>query len=329
MTALEGVAEEYRVLREGTGAYRVARDVVAVVGREAMSYLQGQLSQDVAPIAVGASAPALLLEPDGKLTALLRVTRTAEDAYALDTDAGYGEAVAARLTRFKLRTKVEIAPLDWPCVALRGARAGARAPAGRPVASGYGTRPSTRRTPPFVLAVEWNGVHGVDLLGPGAEGAVPQDARWCGEAAWEALRIEAGIPKMGAELDGRTIAPEAHLVERAVSFTKGCYTGQELVARLDARGSRVARRLCGLVVPGADAADAELLTGSSLWLQGGEKPVGKVTSAAWCPGLGADGALGALCYLHRSVDVPAALEWGRDQPGGRPCAEARALPLVA
>ena len=203
---LAGLAEDYRALREGTGAHRLAHDVVAVTGPDATSYLQGQLSQDVAPIEVGGSSPALLLWPDGKLAALLRVTRTAMDAYALDTDAGFGEVVAVRLAKFKLRTKVDIGPLEWPCVALRGAAVRAA---------------GVRAAPPFELAVDWNGAHGVDLLGPGADGAVPEGARWCGEEAWEALRVEAGIPKMGAELDERTIAAEAHLVERTVSFTKG------------------------------------------------------------------------------------------------------------
>ena len=63
----------------------------------------------------------------------------------------------------------------------------------------------------------------------------------CGEEAWEAARIEAGVPVNGREIVEGTIAAEVGLVERTVSFTKGCFTGQELVARLDARGSKVAR----------------------------------------------------------------------------------------
>jgi len=313
-------AGAYEALRHGVGAYRVAVDTVAVTGRDATAYLQGQLSQDVAPLGVGDSAAALLLEPDGKLSALVRVTRTSEDAYVLDTDAGFGGAVAARLQRFKLRTKVAIDELDWPCIALRGARVG-----GGPIA---GARASCGAGPPFVLPVEWNGVRGVDLLGPGADALVPADAVWCDADAWEALRVEAGIPKMGVELDSRTIAAEAHLVERTVSFTKGCYTGQELVARLDARGSRVARRLCGIVADDAEPAEAVELVGAVLWTPGGDKVVGRCTSASWCPGLG---RVGALAYLHRSVDVPGALVWapGEDaaQARRRP-AQARPLPLV-
>lgn len=324
----EALAADYGALRTGIGAYRAARDVVSVHGPDALAYLQGQLSQDLDPVGVGGSAPALLLEPDGKLSALVRATRTADDAYVLDTDGGFGERVVARLLRFRLRTKVDVEVLDWPCVALRGdgvppppslPRPGVEA--GRASAAGDGG--------PWVVAVDWNGTHGVDRLGAGAERDLPDGTRWVGEAAWEALRVEAGIPEMGRELDERTIAAEAGLVGRTVSFTKGCFTGQELVARLDARGSRVARRLVGIVTDHLAAQDAAALVGASLWTAGRDTPVGRCTSAAACPGIG---AVGGLAYLHRSVEVPVSLTWtpaGSEGPGehGAP-AEARELPLV-
>lgn len=317
MTVPAPLLDAYVALRRGAGAYHLPIDAVAVSGPDAQAYLQGQLSQDVAPLHVGGSAPSLLLEPDGKLTALVRVTRTSDDAYVLDTDAGFGPIVAARLQKFKLRTKVEIEAVDWSCVALRG----------------DGVAPVTTRTEaPFEVAVDWNGTRGTDLLGPQAgalQEAVPDDAVWCDAAAWEALRVEAGLPKMGAELDSRTIAAEAGLVQRTVSFSKGCYTGQELVARLDARGSRVARRLCGVVAGDAEPDEAGLLVRASLWTPGGDKVIGRCTSASWCPGLG---KVGALAYLHRSVDDAADLVWATDEgavAAARRAAEARPLPLVA
>jgi folate-binding protein YgfZ len=140
---------------------------------------------------------------------------------------------------------------------------------------------------------------------------------------------------MGSELDERTIAAEAHLVERTVSFTKGCYTGQELVARLDARGSRVARRLCGLVpVAGAGGAamptggaDPGALVGASLLGPDGVKQVGRITSAAWCPGLGGPAALG---YVHRSVEIgeSVTLETDGGPDGSTRALEVRALPMI-
>ncbi len=316
-TQREDVLADYRALRRDVGAYRLPRDVLAVTGPDAFAYLQGQCSQDLEGLGVGQAADALLLEPDGKLTALVRVLRTGGDRFAVDVDAGFGELVAARLARFRLRTKVTIEPLDWECVALRGAgvdaaHVGAAAPAGGP----------------WPLPFDWGGVRGVDLLGPAAEAAVPSGARWCGPEAWEALRIEAGIPVMGKELDGRTIAAEAGLVERTVSLTKGCYTGQELVARLDARGSKVARRLVGLVFRGAGedggALDPGEVVGAELAVPDRERPVGVVTSAAWCPGVGGVAGLG---YLHRSVAVPGVVGVRREQAPGESRAEVCSLPF--
>jgi len=109
--------DDYRALRDGLGAYRLRRDVLTVTGPDATAYLQGQCSQDLDGLAVGSAVDALVLEPDGKLTALVRVTRTADDAFVVDVDGGFGDAVAARLARFKLRSKLTIEPLDWPAVA--------------------------------------------------------------------------------------------------------------------------------------------------------------------------------------------------------------------
>ena len=123
----------------------------------------------------------------------------------------------------------------------------------------------------------WPGWSGVDLLGPapaGRPGARQLAARRvpCGAdpRPWEAARIEAGVPLGGREVTGSTIAAEAGLVDRTVSFTKGCFTGQELVARLDARGSNVARRLCGVVVAGG----ARPPVGAAVWTADGAHEVG-------------------------------------------------------
>ncbi|MEO7429244.1 MAG: hypothetical protein ABIY48_07645, partial [Acidimicrobiales bacterium] len=92
-------------LRTTLGAAPIRRDVVRVHGPDAVAFLQGQLSQDVAALAVGASAPSLLLQPTGKVDAWLRVTRMGDDDVLLDVEAGFGPAVHERLRRFKLRTK--------------------------------------------------------------------------------------------------------------------------------------------------------------------------------------------------------------------------------
>ena len=163
---------------------------------------------------------------------------------------GYGDAVLARLRRFLLRSKVELEQLAWRDLSLRGAGVGE-------AAAGLLTVLAERGV--LALPFEWNGWTGVDLLGPEdvvlgpGDAALPDGVTACGADAVEACRIVSGIPAMGTELTNKTIAAEAGLVERTVSFTKGCYTGQELVARLDPRGSNVARRLVGVVAPAGEA----------------------------------------------------------------------------
>ncbi len=264
----------------------------------------------------------------GSSTRSIRVTRAADDEFVVDVANGYGEAVRARLQRFKLRIKAEIEALPWRCVALRGNKAPVHsvAPSG-PLTGGV-------RNGSLVIRYSWNGVEGLDIMGEAPD--IPHGARECRDDALEALRIEAGIPEMGFELDDRTIPAEAHLLERCVSFTKGCYTGQELVARLDARGNRVARRLMGLVLPDetpvTGVVGAEIVGAEIVRAENAEKVLGSVTSAAWSPALGAVAALG---YVHRSLAPPATVELRISHSAGdrapepvRVQAELRELPLV-
>jgi tRNA-modifying protein YgfZ len=308
------LAEQYAALRDGAGAHHLPRDMVSVSGPDALSYLQGQCSQDVSALEDGESAEALLLNPQGKIDAYLRVTRRASAEYLLDADAGTGPAIVARLERFRLRVDVTIEPLEWSCLAVRGRSA----------------EKAVREGGTLVLPVSWPGGSGVDLLGP-AEVATPlswvdEDAIECGDEAWDAVRIEAGVPVAGREITEGTIPAEVGLVERTVSFTKGCFTGQELVARLDARGTKVARRLAGVEIAGATPDDLPP-TGASVSLEGGAQS-GLLTSVAWSPGF--ESAV-ALTLLHRRVEPPSAVEvrWETDAGSRRSAAEARPLPLIA
>ncbi|MEQ1785820.1 MAG: hypothetical protein ABL966_02110 [Acidimicrobiales bacterium] len=283
-------------LRTTLGAAAIQRDVVRVHGPEALDFLQGQLSQDIATLAIDESAPTLLLQPAGKVDAWLRATRVADDAVLLDGAAGHGDAVLARLRRFKLRTKAELELEAWSGLALRGPGAGE-------VVVPSGAR---------ALAAGWPGVDGVDLLSDGelALAGVPL----VGAEVLEALRIECGVPAMGAELTDATIPAEAGqwLIDASVSFTKGCYTGQELVARIDSRGGNVPRPLRGLLVAG------EVSPGAIVTLAGTE--VGTVTSSARSAALG----MVALVPLARSVEVGAEVEV---QQGAAPPATAVVVAL--
>jgi folate-binding protein YgfZ len=156
---------------------------------------------------------------------------------------------------------------------------------------------------------------GADLVG---EAPSPPDVPFCLFEAYEAVRIEAGIPMMGRELDEGTIPAEAGVVDMSVSFTKGCYTGQELVARIDSRGGNVPRRLRGVIL--GDGASAPV--GATVQADG--KEVGRLTSVAFSPGLG---ATVGLAYVRRAVEPKAevVVEW----EGGSSPARVEALPLVS
>jgi len=281
-------------LRTTIGAVSIERDVVRVHGPEAIAFLQGQLSQDIEALAVGASAWSLLLQPTGKVEALLRATRGGDDDVLLDVGAGFGEAVRRRLARFKLRTQVELDLEARSGHAVRGPGADAVAP-------------------PGALPAGWPGVEGFDVL----EGPPPTGVPLVYAGALEVLRIEVGVPAMGAELTDATIPAEAGqwLIDASVSFTKGCYTGQELVARIDSRGGNVPRPLRGLLVDGDPVP-----VGTTVGLAG--KDVGVVTSSGWSPALGAV----ALAPLARSVELGTTVELRRPD-GIVATATTAALPL--
>jgi len=290
---------DYRAMRDSAGAVVLAHDFLRAAGPDVEGFLQGQLSQDVSGVPVGGSTWALLLQPQGKVVAFLRVLRLGDEEFVLETDASFGPAVIERLNRFKLRVKCDIAPLDWTCLAIRGPQApeAARAGVGHPVVA------------------DWPGLPGVDLVGD--KPAAPPGIPMCTDAAYEAVRIEAGIPVMGREINEKTIPAEVGVVDRSVSFTKGCYTGQELVARIDSRGGNVAHHLRGVVV----RSEALPPVGADLQVDG--KSVGALTSVAMSPGLG---AVVGLAIVHRAVEPPAdvALCWD----GHSVTAGVGTLPLV-
>ena len=149
----------------GAAAIRRSRDVLRVAGPDARTYLQGQLSQDVDALAVGSAADTFVLQPTGKVEAWMRITRLADDAYLLDVDPGWGEAVLTRLTRFLLRTDCVVEAVAWQMVTVLDAETW------EPPADGV------------ALPVVWPGLLAVDLLGPSVD--LPEGLVEADESTWE------------------------------------------------------------------------------------------------------------------------------------------------
>ena len=268
---------------EGTGGVVVVeRDVLSVTGPDAARYLQGQLSQDVVAM-VGDSAWSFLLAPTGKVDAWLRVHRIDAESYFLETDPGYGDLILTRLKRFLLRTKATIAePQRCALVQHRWdsslVRLGGDGPDGALVATPVGPH-----------------VAGRDELFVDASLTDPRlsvvDA--VANEAMIRYRVVHGIPAMGTELTEDTIPGEAGawVIDSSVSFTKGCYTGQELVARIDSRGNNVPHPIRLLMLEG------EASVGEDVTVDGAA--LGTITSIA--PSLSAELPALALARVGRAV----------------------------
>jgi folate-binding protein YgfZ len=321
-------AGEERAFTDGAALVdRCPRGAVLVDGPDALPYLQSLLSQDIAGLADGQGAHALLLQPQGKLDTDLRLLRVGSDAW-LDCEVGRGEALAASLRRFKIRIKAEVEDRTggWGCLTLRGPEVAARVEAaGGPalpgeahahVPWGWGTG-ATR-----LVRADWpGGPPGADLVGPVGElsgvwtALVAAGFTAAGLTAYEAARVRAGVPRQGLDIDEKTIPQEAFLELDAVSFTKGCFLGQELVCRIDSRG-HVNRFLRGLRMEKLGH-DTTPPAGAGIVV--GDKEVGTLTTVAR-----SEGGVVALGYVRRDVEVPAdvVVRWD----GGEAPAVAAALP---
>ena len=254
--------------------------LVTVIGPDAQSFLQSLVSQDLDPLADGEGARSLLLQPQGKLVANFVLLRVAADEWWCITDEGVSEALAAGLNRFKIRVKADIEDRTAASAALLL----------------LGAAPGIVTAVGDVHAVEiaWGRDRAVVVVGSSvavdAARASLVDVGWGTEADFEAARIAAGVPRQGVDIDERTIPQEAFLDEDAVSFTKGCFVGQELVCRIDTRGhvNRFLRRVM--------LSDATAPAGAEIVID--DRVVGALTSVA-----GTD----ALAMVRREVEPPASV----------------------
>jgi folate-binding protein YgfZ len=241
------------------------RDYVAVRGPDAADFLDRMLSNEIA----GAPCRALLLTPKGRVIAPLVVVKRGEDDFLLLTEEGLGEVVSATLLRARFAAKCEIEPEEHTSLVVFGD-------------AGEG------------IPNEEYGEPAVELL----DAEPPTDLMPSDEL--ERRRIEARTPAWGREIDDRVLPAEAGLTETHVSFTKGCYPGQEPIARLHYRG-KANRRLALLEVEGSPTADTQVFHG--------EKAVGRITSSV----LGL-----ALAYLRTEVPDDADLVLGSQPARIRP-----------
>lgn len=290
-----------RAILEEAGLAEGGFDLVWVVGPDAVRFLDGLLTQDLAAMQPGGVGRSFFLQPQGKLRHLLWVLR-GEGRVGLLVDEGRGGMLTEDLGHYRIRVKADIEVDERPLVVVWGPKA--REVTG----AGNGWNEEDGR----LLAALEGPVERVVVVGDRVANGVVT----VGSAAVTAIRVAAGEPVMDLDVDESTIPQESGLVPAAVSFTKGCYLGQELVARIDSRG-HVNRRLCGLVIAG-DAGGAE---GAAVWA--GDREVGTITSVADSLEMGAPIGLG---LIRREVEPGDRVEirWADE----RVSAVVRALPMA-
>ncbi len=299
-------------VRRGAGLFRLEdRGLLEVTGSDRERWLNGQVSNEVAGLAPEgprSGCPALLLTAQGRIVADLQVLAR-PGAFWLECDAAALPAVQARLAKVIIADDVTLADrsaavarlgLEGPQAAQILARA-----LGHPLALAPGSTAEVglAGAEALVAAFGWSGEPAFQLFVPPERTvAVAETLQRAGQGAGlvagdalalEILRVEAGVPRFGRELDEDVLPAETPLLGPAVSFTKGCYTGQEIVARMHSRG-QVKYRLVGLRCQ----ADAPPAPGAAL--HAGGRSVGEVTSAARSPAAGAI----ALAFVKRPHDAP-------------------------
>jgi tRNA-modifying protein YgfZ len=286
-------------------AERPGHGVVSVSGPDATTFLESLVSQELATVEPGSGTRSLLLTPKGKLDVAFRALALAgpEPYWLLDCDEGFGPRLAESLTRYRIRVDAEIRDesASWALLEVRGPDAAGRVAAVVRVDVPDEEHAHVTWSDSRITRARWPGTDGVDVLGPVEDVHHARDELLRAgvdplpHAAYEARRIAAGIPKLGVDIDEQTIPQEAFLERDSVSFTKGCFLGQELVCRIDTRG-HVNRHLRLLRIDGATAppAGTEVLVADTA--------VGAVTSAATVPDRE---AAVALAMVRHEVTPPA------------------------
>jgi len=325
------ICEQYRALKERAAIGAIApRKTIGVAGKDRAGYLQGLLTNDIQALTAGTGCYAAWLTPQGRMLTDLHIFESG-DMMLLDVPAGLLHATLERLDQFLFSEDVQLSDLSetlgavWihgPAAAsmleqvLTGAAGLESWPEYHNTRAEFGGSPvvaarvSQLGVPGFVVYVE--PARQPDLQRALVEGGAPVAEH----AAIEAARIEAGYPMFGVDMTGETIPLEAGIEDRAISLSKGCYVGQEVIIRVLHRGhGRVAKKLVALRIEGEVPAN-----GAKIFSE--DRAVGGVTSAASSPQFGSV----ALGYVHRDFVAPGT-RVEVEMPGGRMPAVVSQSPL--
>jgi folate-binding protein YgfZ len=294
----------YAALRDAAALVeRAGTALVRVGGADRRAYLQGLLTNDIEALTPGTGCYAAMLNAQGRMLTDMRVIELG-DAILLSVPRGVAAAIAEHLDRFVFSEDVQIEEAAslaeiglYGPGALRVLKAAGTEGGASPELFGS-TRVRIGGVDAVLVRTDDIGIDGYaaiadrDALAGIARALVAAGAVPAAEADAEAVRIESGRPRFGADMDADTIPLEAGIEDRAISRSKGCYVGQEVIVRVQDRGQgRVARRLVGLTLPAGAAVPPP---GTAIAADG--KSIGRVTSAALSPSLARPVALG---YVHR------------------------------
>jgi folate-binding protein YgfZ len=293
---------QYRQLREECGVLVRERGVIAVTGPDGAEYLQGQVTNDVEALEVGEGQYAALLDRKGHMQTDLRILRVGAEEIQVDLEPAPKDQALRHLTMYSVGRDVAVADAtaERALLSLIGPRA-AEVAATPPLPEFANESTTIAGIPARAVGTR----DGIDLFCAAEDrdrllAAVTEaGAVEVTPEAVEIVRVEAGVPRFGAEMDAGTMPAEASIVEDAVSFTKGCYIGQETVARLHYKG-KPNKHLRGLKLSAAAAPGAALRLG--------EKEVGTLGGAVVSPALGPIG----LAIVRREAEPGAELTVGED-----------------
>jgi glycine cleavage system T protein (aminomethyltransferase) len=294
---------EHTAVRQGVGIADLShRGRIRVTGEDRVKWLQSVISNDILPLAAGQGLYSSFLTHKGKMLSYFRVYALPE-SLMLEDVGEIGDTTFQALRKFLLygtKAKMENCAETWGLLLVSGPKAAELIKAAFG-ADMNGLKPLEFLTQEIggqqalLIRTEETGETDIEILLPANQLVTAWEQLWCagesmglkpfGTEAREALRLEAGLPRAGADLTDEIVPPEANLEGKAFSLSKGCYPGQEVVARMDTYGS-LRRRLVGLIL------GDPVLPPKGAKLFSGEREVGWVSSAAHSPSLGCSIALG-------------------------------------